>query len=475
MLLDKLKIPLLLFALLTNSCKKLVQIPPPVGTISTSQVFSTDAQATSAISGLYFNMINTYQGFASGQLSIYCGLSADELIPFNKNPGNSFQQFQQNNLQSIDFNIRYNIWSNAYSYIYTANAILEGLSKYSGVHDSVKNELIGEAEFCRAFCEFYLVNLFGDIPLVTTTNWQNDNLLHRSPISDIYNSVIADLLDAQKRLPTDYTVAKGQRIVPNKWAASALLARVYLYLDEWQKADDQATQVIEQTGLYQLEKDLNNVFLTNSNEAIWQLQQNNFGQTYNATPEAYQLVLDTPNSTVAPIVYINSNLLNTFESGDQRLLKWVDSSSYRGVSYYFPYKYKQGRIGASNGGPFIEYCMVLRLAEQYLIRAEARAQLNNLVGLNSAQSDIDTIRARSGLPSTTATTKPEVLAAIVQENRIEFFSEWGHRWLDLKRWDSANQVLSTSKGIIVSQNSLLYPIPLAEIQVNPNLSQNLGY
>ncbi len=115
--------------------------------------------------------------------------------------------------------------------------------------------------------------------------------------------------------------------------------------------------------------------------------------------------------------------------------------------------------------------MVLRFAELYLIRAEARANQDNLEG---AIDDLNEIRSRAGLPDLLDTlTKDEVLLAIEKERKLELFTEWGHRWLDLKRTGRALTVLSVTKPEI-TETDLLYPIPLAAMNTNPNLEQNPG-
>lgn len=459
---------LLFFSLFLCSCKRMIEISPPVGSITTNQTFSSDATAISAAANMYYHMINANGSFSSYAMTTFGGMSADELIPFDQDANDLYIQFQQNTLVSTNSFISSAFWENAYSTIYTANAIIEGLGEYSGVHDSLKNELIGEAEFVRAFCHFYLVNLFGDVPLITTINYNKTSLLSRTPVSQVYAKIISDLQDAQKRLSSDYSSSLEQRIIPNKWAATALLARVYLFLNDWMDAETQATALISNSNLYNL-SDLKDVFLANSNEAIWQLQQSNEEYTYNATPEGYALIpFDTYTQ---PFVYLTTQLLNTFEVGDQRKSTWVNSYIYGGITYYFPYKYKVGPAQAIPDGPYTEYYMVLRLAEQYLIRAEARAQQNKLT---DAASDLNMIRKRSGLQNTTAISQSDFLAAIAHERQVEMFCEWGHRWLDLKRTGQTTPVLGPIKSTWTT-NAQLYPIPLNELKTDPNLTQNTGY
>jgi hypothetical protein len=164
-------------------------------------------------------------------------------------------------------------------------------------------------------------------------------------------------------------------------------------------------------------------------------------------------------------------LLGAFEPNDLRRTNWVDSTDFQGTYYYYPFKYQ---VMAGLGYPGTENYTLLRFAEQYLIRAEAEA---NLGQSGAAINDLNTIRTRAGidsLPSSLAGT--QLLAAVQQEDRMEFFAEWGHRWFDLKRWDIAIPTLkSISYKAKIDSPQLLYPIPIGEMQDDPNLTQNVGY
>src|SRR5699024_9452423 len=126
-------------------------------------------------------------------------------------------------------------------------------------------------------------------------------------------------------------------------------------------------------------------------------------------------------------------------------------------------------------GEISEFSMVMRLAEQYLIRSEARTQLGKLTG---AIADLDKIRKRANL-DLIINLKPSIdkgtlLDSIQVERQRELFSEWGHRWLDLKRTGTVSEVLSTKKSFWEDTDAL-YPIPEEERSKNPNLTQNIGY
>jgi hypothetical protein len=174
--------------------------------------------------------------------------------------------------------------------------------------------------------------------------------------------------------------------------------------------------------------------------------------------------------------------MNAFEAGDKRRC-WIDSTNAapmdgmpKVVSYY-PNKYNIGQPNSAFMAPPREYYVMLRLAEQYLVRAEAAAN-GGPGGLASAIADLNVIRSRAGLPALPASLgKDQVLAAVAKERQTELFAEWGHRWFDLKRTGKAHTLLSAIplKQPWAGDHQLLYPIPNTEISVNHFLTQNPGY
>jgi hypothetical protein len=453
------------FVLLSMSCKKLVEVDQPVDSITSLQNFNNEATAISSVIGIYNGLDQQTLSFGSGIITLYTGLSSDE---FNYFDGTDItvSPFQNNSLTPDNSAIGANFWIPAYSTIYRANAVIEGLAASGKISTSTKSQLTGEAKFLRAFCHFYLVNLFGDVPLVTTTSWTATASMGRSEKAKIYQQIIDDLKDAQMLLPDDYTVTNGDRTRVNKSAATALLARAYLYASEWANAEAQATAVINNSALYSLETDLSNVFLKNSSEAIWQLE------TYDVSPfsttEGRNLI--PVNAVLNPRFSLTENLINAFDTADMRKSSWLGKNVYQGTTYYYPAKYKV-RVGTS--GNVTEYYMMLRLAEQYLIRAEAKAKQNNPT---EAIDDLNVIRSRAKLmPLPQNLSQSEVLNAVENERRIELFAEWGHRWFDLKRTNRINDVMAFAKGNTWQTTAQLYPIPTSELQKSPSLSQNPGY
>lgn len=463
-----------LILLFSSSCKKMVDVADPVDTITTNKVFATDDQALSAMAGVYSQMINVgygggnlTNGFACGATTLLGSNSSDELVYYggNTNP-TSLTRVESSPL-----------WTTAYQAVYGANGVIEGIEASTAptLTDGMRKRLTGEAKFVRAFAYFYLVNLYGDVPLALTVDFNKTVHMTRTPKAEVYAQMIKDLQDAKSSLGADFSSSKlGARIRPNKWAATALLARVYLYTGDYQNAASQAGEVIGQSGLFQLKDNLNDVFLTNSTEAIWQLQQNDpTGDRGYTTPEGYGFLPNNPGVGQYPYRF-SDELMQSFEDNDKRKTDWTISVIYNGKTLYSPYKYKKGVKDVTS--PLTEYYMVLRLAEQYLIRAESRALGTGELGL--AIDDLNVIRHRAGLDNLPGTlSKAEVIKAIEKERRIELFAEWGHRWFDLIRTGRAHDVLSVlpRKQPWLGDAQFLSPIPDAEIRANNNLTQNPGY
>jgi hypothetical protein len=409
--------------------------------------------------------------FATGlnSISVKSGLSADELELYDASTNQGLIAFYKNALSNQS---QLTSWESFYKCLHTVNSVLEGLEKSATLTPAVKQQLMGEAKFLRAFIHFYLVNLYGDVPLVTSSDYRVNALSKRTSQTQVYQQIIADLQDAQNLLSENYVGGDAmssttERVRPTKWAATALLARAYLYTGDWKGAEAKASVLISNTTLFDI-AELNGIFMKNSKEAIWQLQPVNAG--WNTEDARVFILTGGPNNGFNP-VYLSPLILNAFEVGDQRLTAWVGSNIADGNTYFYSNKYKSAAVGS----PVTEYLMVLRLAEQYLIRAEARAQQNNISG---AQADINTIRQRAGLSNTTAVTKPDLLTAILYERQVELFTEWGHRWLDLKRTgtvDSVMSVVTLQKGGSWATTAQLYPLPATDLELNPNLVQNAGY
>ncbi|GGB23620.1 RagB/SusD family nutrient uptake outer membrane protein [Puia dinghuensis] len=451
----------LLFSLCCASCHKWLQVSPPENQLGTATVFANDANAENALLGMYIQMMNNSRALLNGGMSLYGGLSSDDLGC----NGHNLQEygFFRDTL-SAGNSLCAGLYDTGYHLIYIANSLLQGVQQATQVTAATRAQLSGEAKFARAFLYFYLVNLYGAVPLVLSTDYTHTATLPRSPVAAVYAQIVADLQDAQQLLSVDYPqtgASPADRTRPNRAAATALLARVRLYTGDWIKADSAATAVISNPA-YRLEMSLDSVFRGTSHEAIWQLQPVHGN---NATAEGSFFI---PAAMNAPPTYpLTPSLLNSFEAGDQRRTHWTARSAN---GQTFPYKYKQRVSDPANP----EYNMVIRLSECYLIRAEARAMQGDTAG---ALADVNSIRQRAGLsPFGPLTTDDNLAAIILHERQTELFAEWGHRWLDLKRTGQADGILGAdAQKPLWRSTDVLYPLPAGELSANPSLWQNPGY
>ncbi|GAA3605037.1 RagB/SusD family nutrient uptake outer membrane protein [Flavivirga amylovorans] len=450
------------------SCEDFVDIDAPKDQVVTEEVFSTDETVTAAISGVYSLMTSNFDNIFNTSLEVYTGIASDEFT--NHNTAISQEQYYTNELQSDNTLLYTQFWGIPYNVIANVNVIAENLENNTNVSAELRDQVLGEALFVRAFTHFYLTNLFGDIPYVDTSDVEINASISRSSQSEVYNFIIEDLLRAQNLMIDGFEYSSEQKVRPNKSAVTAFLARVYLYVEDWENAEIQATNIISQSGVYNLENNLDNVFLPDSNEVIWQLKSVFFE---NRTRQGDIFVLGFPPGNFLFTTSLSHSLVNAFELGDSRRSQWVGLLDFGFASWHYPFKYKNGIFNQPNAA---EYSVVLRLAEQFLIRAEARAQQGDQAG---AVSDLDEIRNRANLPLIQVTNPgislPNLLLAIEQERRVELFAEFGHRWLDLKRTSRIDEVLGAIKTNWESTDAF-FPIPEQEIINNPNLlPQNEGY
>ncbi len=470
---------ILLFFLCISGCKKFIEVEAPPTSVNSENVYSGDNTAIGVLTAIIAKMNPGLTGEGSiSSLTLFSELSADHLEYFTKE-NMTYMAYYQNDLKATftDRNPAL-FWRHSYTQIYIANAAIEGISNSTSLTPLVKERLLAEAKFMRAFYFFYLVNLYGDVPLTLTTNYKANATLGRTPVAEVYQQIIKDLKEAQTLLSDDYLnntllTSTDERIRPNKGAATALLARVYLYsgTENYANAEIEATKVIDDPK-YSLTAP-SEAFLKNGTETIWSLQPTQ--NTVNTWAGFRFLLPETGPNGWTPF-YLSDRLLNLFNDTDLRLQQWTNKVTVDNTTFYYPYKYKV----APGSSTVTEYEIVFRLAEQYLIRAEARAHLGKLTGTNSAASDLNAILNRAGLGLTTATTKQALLDAIILERQRELFIEWGHRWLDLKRTgtiDAVMSVVAPLKGGSWEPYKALYPILQEEIAKNPGMTgqQNPGY
>lgn len=443
------------FCLLPVGCTKWISVPPPPGSPPSAQLFSSEASARGVLSGVYYEMA-IGPSFSSSLATLYGGLAADELYDYA--PGLT-GQFTRNELSPpVHSLLSTGLWQPAYRSVYTANIALEKLPA-APLPQDVKAELIGEALFIRAFSYSQLVSFFGGVPLVRTADYRQAMNIPRTTAEEILQLMVQDLEEAAAALP-ERTLPE-ERLRPGRGAAIALRARLHLYRGEWEAAAAAASEVIG-SGRYRLTTHPSEVFVTGSPETIFFLP---------APPPHYRLAeaaAFVPLTEAAlPTYCLRRELLDAFEPGDARREAWTGSRTYGGQAFYYPAKYPH-----ATAHPDQEAYTVLRLAELYLVRAEALAQLEDTA---AALADLNVIRQRAGLPPLSSLEREALLEAIRRERRVELAFEWGHRWNDLRRWGKATAVLAPLKGATWQPTDTLWPLPEDQLLLNPALTQNPGY
>lgn len=419
----------------------------PQNSISAEEAFKTKEDIEKGILGAYASFQSlSYYGRTYG---IFSDLSADNLSHPLDATATAYAEVDNNNILPENGSVD-GIWSIAYDGINVANNVIDKVPTIAEMTEDEKNEALAELYFIRALNHFNLLNYFGGVPIkVAPTVGVNNLDAPRNSVEEVYSQIINDLIFATENLPSS-----GPKIRANTYTAKALLAKVYLYKQDYPNAKMLSSEVISD-GNYTLLPNYSDVFAADqSAESIFEisfseLERNriaeyNFPTSLNGRRE------------VEP----SQDLLDAFESGDER---FEASIAFEGDKAY-AIKYDDLSLGTDN-------VIVLRIADMYLIRAEAEANLS-APNVSSVQADINEIRLRANLQPTSESSITQLLRIIEDERRIEFAFE-GQRWFDLVRTDRAISVLPNVNSI----NQTLFPIPTDEIQTNnsPGMVQNPGY
>ena len=437
--------------LLTAGCSDLLD-PKPVDRIINDLVVTDASSARVALT-------SAYRGLASlGAPKIVAGgLTADNL----KHNGTFTQYLEISNKDMSASNGSASaLWGAIYSITYTVNFVLEALTELDNVDPVTRDELVATGRLLRGYAYFVGVTTYGGLPLVVDTDIETNRNLPRSTLEETLVFIEDDLVFSLDKIP-ELSFNSGEL---SNGAVKAALARFYIYLEDWDKAENYATEVIngEGTPSYSLEEDFENALSDFSKESILEI-------VYTAN--------DNPGTST------DFSISNLFVTRREIIPsnEIVEALQQRGGARVIMIEFDRlNSRGADNGwtitryGPF-DNVPLFRLAEMYLIRAEARAQKNNVNGVNSAQSDLNVIRARAGVDLIGQSNQSSMLLAIEEERQVELAFE-GHRWYDLKRTGRAQAVMERVTNNW-SEKDELWPVPLREILNNPALkgAQNPGY
>ena len=399
-----------------------------------------------------------------------------------------------NNAAALD------IWRGPNPGILYCNTVLENIPAMN-IEKSLKDRSIGEAKFLRAHYYFLLVQLFGDVPLTTTTPKPDDDLKPaRTNKMTIYNDVIIpDLKEAIELLPVreEYSGSDVGRV--SKGAAAGMLAKVYLTLGMYQESLAMSN-LVETLG-YTLNPNYSDCFggepkNKNTAESLFEVQYYGLTNSDFWSDENQANWLSTymgpRNSGWVGGAYgwnqPTTEFVNQYEAGDLRKDKTIlyeggpafDGKTYKSNMSNTGYNVRKFLVPLSVSPDYntnSASVIVLRYADVLLMKAEA---LNELGLTSEAVEPLYLVRQRAGLISKSdiqGLSEDQMREKIRHERRIELAFE-GHRWFDLIRWDNGQYALNFFHSIgkiNASSRHLLLPIPQKEIDANPNLKQNPGY
>lgn len=375
------------------------------------------------------------------------------------------------------------MWVDTYRGILAANTVLDHIGG-AQMDDVLRQRLIGEARFLRALQYFNLVRTFGDVPLVLSETKSVDEGYSqpRVPKQEVYAQIVADLTDAEQKLPVSYSGSEIGRAT--RGAARALLGKVYLTTGDFTKAKDKLKEVMD-AGTYKLLDDyaaLWPVANANNAESLFEVQFKK-GGTGTGSSFYNNFAPRNSGSSVIKVGFAGgrhlptADLIAAYEPGDYRKnvslsLGYTDNVTGKYVADPYTLKFQDTPFtdgDADNNWP------VLRYADVLLMYAEA---VNATDGPTTVAYDaLNAVRKRAKLTALPiGLSKAAFALALERERQVELAFE-GHRWFDLVRTGREVAVMNAHfKAPVVQDFNAVFPIPQTQIDINPSgIKQNPGY
>jgi len=374
-------------------------------------------------------------------------------------------------------------WKLNYAGIVQCNIVIDKTPLIQADQD-LKNQVMGEALFLRAWYHFVLTQVFGDVPLIDRIIPPEEIRIPRTSRGQIYDQITIDCEEASALLPISQPPNEIFRAT--RGAALGLMAKTYLYQKRWEDVIASVTK-IRALNIYGLMPDYQDNFRENTQnnmESVWEIQHENLELGVGNSLNQWWATKKLPDGY--GYAEVTQDFVDAFETGDPRLAFTVASRN----DDYFDNRYL-GSFSSTGHSPRkflqpveevtqkadgdINYTAI-RYAEVLLWEAEALAELGRI---SEAEIPLEQVRARSRaqsddpestLPPVTTSDQSTLIQAIRHERQVELGFEM-HRFFDLVRWDLAEPVLD---GFVKGKHEV-FPIPQTEIDLNPLLTQNPGY
>lgn len=451
----------------------------PLGTLDVNSFFKTADDAVQAVNAAYepllFNNQNNNFYWAFGVVA------ADEAIAGGdgSRAGIVELDFLTHTPRTSEFN---DFWKLQYNGINQCNTVLE---KVPGIDmdEELKNRILGEAYFLRAYYYFLLTQVFGDVPLMLKVTPPDELKIAKTPKSEIYAQIVADCDQAAAWLPAQHTGSDVGRATSG--AAYALAAKAFIYEKNWERALEYIDKV-KALGVFALVPNYLDNFTKetqNNAESVWEIQHANLELNVGNSLNQWWRSKKVEGYGFAEAT---QEFVDAFEPNDPRRKFTVakNNEDYFGFIYKNSYssthfsvkKYLQVDTTVTQAADGDINYTAIRYAEVLLWEAEALAELGRIT---DAQAPLEKVRARAraqsdstatALPMIVTTDKQVMIEAVRHERQVELGFEM-HRFFDLVRWGIAKEKLPDFQ---VGKHEV-FPIPQTEIDLNPALEQNAGY
>ncbi|MGV3556610.1 RagB/SusD family nutrient uptake outer membrane protein [Larkinella arboricola] len=472
---------LLILAATVSSCKDFLALAPEYQ-ISDQTFYKNQNDFETALTGVY----STFRGLFSSSTVLYMTeLTTDNTEIQWSSPSVNEMQMDQNGVISTNSFVQ-GVWNTCLYTISRSNAIINRIDDVS-FDQATKDRIKGEAKFLRAYSYFYLVRLFGNVPLINQEFSSPAQVaaadLSLKPSAQIYEEVLRDLTEAEALLPANLNTDKTRA---SRSTVKALLGKVYLTQKNYDQAAAKLKEVID-AKQYSLVPNYQTLFTNGNNnlaESVFEIQfvaGRGMGNNYSAlfTPAITSMAIFNNNLQGSGRIVPTLEMINTYEPGDARKAASVNDSVrlINGTKSY-----------ARHGLKFVDFKAIdlsdgtvtftqFRYADVLLMYAEV---LNEQGKTADALPFINQVRKRAGLPDLAGLSQAALRLAIEKERRVEFLFE-GQRWFDLVRTGRVQTVMnahyaSQNLSFKVDDFELIFPIPQNEIDLNPAMvKQNPGY
>lgn len=409
-------------------------------------------------------------------------------------------------------------WGELNAIVARANAVIANVPGIS-MPDAQKARILGEAHFLRGLAHFYLLNMWGNIPLITEPlAGVKDIFVEQAPQEQVWASITGDFKDAQSRLPE---TVEAKDVGRATWgAATAMLGKSYLFTKKWTEAAAEFKKIIDKPTLYKLVPNYQDNFLAttnNNSESIWELQyqsssNGNWGPSGTPNPwrgQAWEPDIAPVGFTSQGTTTVNQWVFDLFME-QKTIDNQIDPRAFASMVWNYPGAkiYQQDFTAALNGAninrvwirKYLNYDRtssltpgdwayatnnrrMIRLADVLLMYAEAQ---NEASGPDAtAYAAINAVRVRANMPEIAPGLSQDAFRAVVRNERVLELSFEGDRVFDLLRWGVIGDVFTAhpeyrsnsnnGNNLFVKGKHEYLPIPQNDVNANPKLKQNPGY